>query len=128
MAPVCWRILFTGDTDLSDFSVDIGGLDALGKNLDRTIENIDGATKRMKGGGSGSLGPAELDEACSDFRADWEEGLDKLREAVGKVKDVLDASKQTYAELDNSIASSLQNMSGDVAAETTGNGQAGSAR
>ncbi|RRO18173.1 hypothetical protein EIL87_07965 [Saccharopolyspora rhizosphaerae] len=113
---------------MSDFSVDIGGLDALGKNLDRTIENIEGATKRMKGGLPGSLGPAELDEACSDFRLDWEEGLDKLREAVDKIKGALDASKHAYAELDNSIATSLQKMSGDVAAETAGNGHPGGAR
>lgn len=101
---------------MPDFSVDIGGLDALSKNLDRSIENIDGATKRVKDMGSGSLGPEDLNEACSDFRADWEEGLDKLRGAVEQIKGALDASKQTYAELDSSIAASLQKMSGDVAA------------
>ncbi|TWG08342.1 WXG100 family type VII secretion target [Saccharopolyspora dendranthemae] len=108
---------------MPDFTVDVGGLDALSKNLDRTTENIEGATKRIKDLGTGSLGPAELDEACADFRADWEEGLDKLREAVDQVKGALDASRQTYAELDSKIAESLQKMSGG---ESAGEGNSAS--
>ncbi|WP_034267479.1 hypothetical protein [Haloechinothrix halophila] len=67
---------------MPDFTVDIGGLDALGKNLDRTNENLDHATKRLADLGPDSIGPDILDEACAGFRDDWEEGVDKLREAV----------------------------------------------
>lgn len=31
-----------------DLKVDVEGLDALGKNLDRTIDNVESATKRLK--------------------------------------------------------------------------------
>lgn len=118
---------------MPDLSVDIGGLDALGKNLDRTIENIDSATKRMEGVGPDSIGPEDLDGACADFRADWKEGLDKLREAVEKIKGALEASKQSYAELDNAIAQDLEKMATGVAAATSGGaaggeGAAGGAR
>ena len=56
---------------MPDFTVDIGGLTELGKNLDRTVENIDGATKRLDDLGPDSIGPEGLDEACGDFRKDW---------------------------------------------------------
>lgn len=104
-----------------DFSVDIGGLDALGKNLDRTVENIDSASKRMEGVEPDSIGPEVLDEACSDFRSDWKEGLEKIREAIEKIKNSLDASKKCYAELDNAISQDLEKMASDVAA--LGNGK-----
>ncbi|NKQ52993.1 hypothetical protein HFP15_08880 [Amycolatopsis sp. K13G38] len=93
-----------------DFTVDVGGLDALGKNLDRTTENIDGATKRLADLGPDSIGPDDLDEACEDFRADWEEGLDKLREAVSEIRDGLDKAKQGYAEIENDLQGSLAKM------------------
>jgi len=38
---------------MPDFTVDIGGLDALGKNLDRTVDNIDQAIVRMEDIGPG---------------------------------------------------------------------------
>lgn len=95
---------------MADFTVDIGGLDALGKNLDRTTENIEGATKRLADLGPDSIGPDDLDEACEDFRSDWEEGLEKLREAVGEIRDGLEKAKQGYAELENSLKDSLAKM------------------
>ncbi|RCW43124.1 excreted virulence factor EspC (type VII ESX diderm) [Halopolyspora algeriensis] len=105
---------------MPDLSVDIGGLDALGKNLDRTTENISSATKRMEKAGPDSIGPEGLDQACSNFRADWKEGLDKLRDAVEKIKGSLDASKQCYVELDSAIAQDLEKMATGVAVATSG--------
>lgn len=95
---------------MPDFSVDIGGLDALSKNLQRTIDNTDSATKRLEKAGTDSLGPEFLDEACSDFRSDWKEGLDKVREAVDKIKDSMNAAKKDYAELEESINKNLEKM------------------
>ena len=89
---------------MPDFTVDIGGLDALSKNLDRCADNIDSATKRLDDLGPDSIGPDDLDEACADFRADWAEGLDKLRDAIGKIKGGLDGSRQCYADLENALA------------------------
>ncbi|MCP2252246.1 hypothetical protein LY13_000985 [Prauserella aidingensis] len=59
---------------MTDFTVDVGGLDALGKDLDRTCDNIDTATKKLADAAEDSIGTAELDEACENFRSDWEEG------------------------------------------------------
>jgi hypothetical protein len=99
---------------VSDFTVDIGGLDALAKNLDRTVENIDGATKRLEDLGPESIGPEDLDEACEDFRSDWEEGLDKIAEAVKNVRGGIDATKQAYADLEAAITQELTKMAGHL--------------
>lgn len=99
---------------MPDFTVDIGGLDALSRNLDRTSENIDSATRKLAALGPDSIGPDSLDEACADFRSDWEEGLDKLRVAVGEVRDGVDQAKQAYAELENSLRESLAKMAQDI--------------
>jgi DNA anti-recombination protein RmuC len=103
-----------------DFTVDIGGLDELGKNLDRTSENIDGATKRLADVGPDAIGPEDLDEACADFRSDWEEGLDKIRDAVEKVRGGIDQTKQAYAELENALRQGMTQMSDDIAASMGG--------
>lgn len=101
---------------MPDFTVDIDGLDALGKNLDRTNENLDQATKRLDELGPDSIGPDVLDEACATFREDWEEGLDKLREAVEEMKGGLDGAKQTYAEIESGLREAFSKMESEVAA------------
>lgn len=101
---------------MADFTVDIGGLTELGKNLDRTVENIDGATKRLDDLGPDSIGPEELDEACGDFRKDWKEGLDKIREAVEEVRGGIDQTKKAYAELDDALRQGMTQMSDDIGA------------
>ncbi|WP_298181952.1 type VII secretion target [Saccharomonospora sp.] len=106
---------------MTDFTVDIGGLDALGKNLDRTIENVENATKRMKDIGPDSIGPKQLDEALADFRADWEEGLEQLREAVSEIRDGLDQAKKAYAEVESDLRESLSKMADNLEAAETQN-------
>jgi hypothetical protein len=101
---------------MPDFTVDIGGLDALGKNLDRTVENIDGATKHLDDIGPDSIGPDDLDEACGDFRSDWQEGLDKIRDAVQQVRGGIDQTKQAYGELENAITQGLNQMAAHLGA------------
>ncbi|MFC4004663.1 WXG100 family type VII secretion target [Prauserella oleivorans] len=101
---------------MPDFTVDIGGLDALGKNLDRTVENIENATKRLEDAGPDSIGPETLDEACADFRSDWEEGLEKLRDAVSEIREGLDKAKTAYAEAEAALQDSLAKMAGDLEA------------
>lgn len=103
-----------------DFKVDLGGLGALNKNLDRTAENVDKATKRLANLGPDKIGPDVLDEACADFRDDWEEGLEKLREAIGDIRDGVDKAKNSYAEAENQLKESLKKMEGDLAAAEVG--------
>ncbi|MEV5541463.1 hypothetical protein AB0L13_31920 [Saccharopolyspora shandongensis] len=103
---------------MTDFKVDLGGLDALRKNLERTVDNVDQATKRIQDAGLGAIGPTVLDEACADFRTDWKEGLDKIKEAVEKITSAVADAKQSYAELDTAISKDLQKMAADVAAMT----------
>lgn len=105
---------------MPDFTVDIGGLDALGKNLDRTNENLDQATKRLADLGPDSIGPDVLDEACADFRGDWEEGLDKLREAVEEMKGGLDGAKKAYAEIEEGLRGAFAQMESDIASGIRG--------
>jgi hypothetical protein len=105
---------------MPDFTVDVGGLVELGKNLDRAADNIDSATKRLDDIGPDQIGPEELDEACSDFRKDWEEGLDKIRDAIGEVRGGIDQSKQAYADLENALRQAMTQMSSDVGAAMGG--------
>ncbi|MCE7011916.1 hypothetical protein LWC34_55265 [Kibdelosporangium philippinense] len=105
---------------MPDYTVDIGGLDALGKNLGRTVENIDGATKRLDDLGPDSIGPEELDEACSDFRKDWQEGLDKIRDAVNEIRGGINQSKQAYAELENALRQAMTQMASDISTASGG--------
>lgn len=99
---------------MPDYSVDIDGLAALGKNLDRTADNLDEASKRLDDLGSDSIGPDDLDEATEDFRSDWEEGLDKLREAIGDIKGGLDGARQLYAAIENALTDTFKQMETDV--------------
>lgn len=99
---------------MPDFTVDIGGLDALRKNLERAKENIEGATKKLADLGPDSIGSDDLDEACTDFREDWEEGLEELKEATEQIGEGLDKAIQGYAEVENGIRDSLQQMSAGV--------------
>lgn len=99
---------------MPDYTVDIGGLDALSKNLDRTVENIDSATKQLKEAGPDKIGPDELDDACSDFRDDWKEGLDKIKDAIDDINEGLDKAQQGYAEMEKEVANGLRKMSQDL--------------
>lgn len=95
---------------MPDFTVDLDGLDALGKNLSRTVDNIDQAINRMKDIGPDSIGPDDLDEACLSFKEDWEGGLRELRRAVDDMKGGLDQAMKGYAELENGLTDSLKKM------------------
>lgn len=96
---------------MPDFTVDIDGLNALGKNLGRTVDNIDQAINRMKDIGPDSIGPDDLDEACLGFKEDWEGGLRQLRKAVDEMKGGLDQAMKGYSELENGLTDSLKKMS-----------------
>lgn len=99
---------------MPDFTVDIGGLEALGKNLDRTTENIEQALQRMKDVGPDSIGPDDLDSACADFQSGWEGGLTKIKDAVQHVRDGLNGAVKGYAELEHGIATSLAKMGNET--------------
>ncbi|WP_019813526.1 hypothetical protein [Saccharomonospora saliphila] len=101
---------------MPDFTVDIGGLTALEKNLGRTVDNVEEALKRMKEVGPKSIGPDSLDKACADFNSDWEGGLDKIREAVDGIKGGVDKAIQGYAELESNLRDTLTRMADDVRA------------
>jgi hypothetical protein len=58
---------------MPDFTVDIHGLDAMHKNLERAKDNTASALKSMEDIGPDSIGPDDLDDACADFREDWQE-------------------------------------------------------
>jgi hypothetical protein len=108
------------ESSMSEFTVDIGGLDALGKNLNRAKENIDGALKAMEDIGPDSVGPDELDDACAEFREDWERGIKKLGECVGKITDALGTAKGKYAEFETALQDNLTKMKHAVESGTAG--------
>ncbi|MBA0126332.1 hypothetical protein H0B56_12340 [Haloechinothrix sp. YIM 98757] len=97
-----------------DISVSITGLARLGDDLDRVVEDIDDATARLSqhgagymGTGEGALGPRELNDAANDFQDDWEDGLYKINKALDGVRKGLEDARQTYAEFEQELSSSL---------------------
>lgn len=101
---------------MPDFTVDVGGLTALEKNLQRTVENIGEALDRMKEIGPKSIGPDSLDAACADFTADWQGGLEKISEAVDVIKGSVDKAIQGYVELEANLRDTLTQMAEEVRA------------
>lgn len=99
---------------MPDFTVDIGGLDALVKNLDRSSENIDTATKHLADLAPSELGPQDLDGACADFREDWKGGLGELRDAIEEIRGGLEGAKNAYADVENTIARNLDGMANSI--------------
>jgi hypothetical protein len=85
---------------MPDFTVDIGGPDALSKNLNRAKDNIDGALKAMEDIGPDSVAPDDLDDACAEFREDWVRGIKKLGERVGKITGALGTATGKYIEFE----------------------------
>jgi hypothetical protein len=85
---------------MPDFTVDIGGPDALSKNLNRAKDNIDGALKAMEDIGPDSVAPDDLDDACAEFREAWVRGIKKLGERVGKITGALGTATGKYIEFE----------------------------
>ncbi|SDP02408.1 hypothetical protein SAMN04487905_101478 [Actinopolyspora xinjiangensis] len=95
---------------MSDFTVDIESLDAMEKNLNRAEENLRSALKAMDDIGPHSIGPDELDEACAEFRDDWQHGIDEIGECVKKITEALGSAKKQYQELENAITEGFTRM------------------
>jgi hypothetical protein len=103
-----------------DFTVEIGGLKALGGNLRHCADNLEGALDALNTIGGDSLGRSSLDDACNDFQDSWRHGLDKIRECSQKLVDGVDASRKDYAEVDGVLRKGFGGMAEDI-----GNPQAG---
>lgn len=104
-----------------DFTVEIGGLKALGDNLRHCADNLDGALDAMNTIGGDSLGRSSLDDACDDFQDSWRHGLEKIRESSEKLVKGVDASRKDYAEVDGVLRKGFGEMADDIG------GQSGSA-
>ena len=105
---------------MSDFTVSIEGLTGLNKNLERAKENIDGALKAMEDIGPDSIGPDDLDEACAEFREDWQRGIGKIGEAVDKITEALGRTRDQYAELEEALNEGFTKMTDDIASGKAG--------
>lgn len=95
---------------MEDFTVDLEGLGALGSNLDRGSEQLDGALRAMRDVGPAPLGTDDLDRACADFHGSWSHGLGKLGECVGKVRTGIDGTAASYAELEQALTVAFARM------------------
>ncbi len=105
---------------MPDFTVDIGALDAMEKNLDRAQENLASALEAMEDIGPGSIGPDLLDEACAEFREDWQRGIDEIGKCVEKITGGLGTAKKQYVELETALTEGFAKMQ-----QAVDSGQAG---
>ncbi|RCW45157.1 hypothetical protein DFQ14_103121 [Halopolyspora algeriensis] len=95
---------------MSDFTVDIGGLEAMEKNLDRAKDNLGSALKAMEDIGPDSIGPDSLDEACAQFREDWQRGIGEIGECVDKITTGLGQAKNQYQQLESALQDGFAKM------------------
>lgn len=106
--------------EVPDFTVDIGALDAMETNLRRAEENLGSALKAMEDIGPDSIGPDFLDEACAQFREDWQRGIGEISKSVDKITTGLGDAKKTYAELETALRDGFAKMHAEVQAATPG--------
>ncbi|MDR7301055.1 hypothetical protein [Haloactinomyces albus] len=105
---------------MPDFTVDIGALDAMEKNLNRAEENLGSALKAMEDIGPDSIGPDFLDEACAQFREDWQRGIGEIGDCVDKITTGLGDAKKTYTELETALRDGFTKMHEAVSSGTAG--------
>ncbi len=108
---------------MSDFTVDIDGLEALGKDMERARDNLDSALKAMEDIGPDSIGPDNLDDACAEFRDDWDRGLNKIRECVEQITEALKNARKSYAEIEDAISGGFTEMRAAMEDATQGSKQ-----
>jgi hypothetical protein len=60
--------------------------------------------------GPDSIGPDDLDDACADFREDWQRGIDKMGKGLGKIAEALKGTRKDYAELEQALTDGFTKM------------------
>jgi uncharacterized protein YukE len=88
------------------FRVDLDAVARLAGDLDGARGQLDGALRAL-GGTAARVGPAELDEACEEFRESWRHGLRRLGECTDAVRDGLDRTRAHYAAADAAVAGAV---------------------
>lgn len=106
---------------MPDFTVDIGGLDALKKNINRSADNVDDCTKRLANLAPDSVGSDDLDQACADFREYWKEGLEEIREAAKDIAKGIDKAAQGYRDTEEGIRDAMKKMEAELDRGKAGN-------
>ncbi|MBP2473452.1 uncharacterized protein YukE [Crossiella equi] len=83
--------------------VNFAQLDALIRNLDRSAEEMTGATKALRDASPQALGSRAIDQAGKAFQDRWEHGIGKIAEATGKMTTALVETKKDYENTERAV-------------------------
>ena len=86
------------------FSVEVGTLRALARQLTSIGERVSGAQDGLDGLGDGQTGDGELSSAVHHFRDKWEYSLAKIGETAQAVAEKATAAADGYEQTDLAVA------------------------
>jgi hypothetical protein len=92
---------------LPDLEVDLAGLDAFARRLDRICDALQGAENALRGHDD-ALGDGTVVSALDRFEDRWRDGREKIEENAATLSTMVTESVATYRKADNDLASSLR--------------------
>lgn len=91
---------------MPDLSVDLDGLAAFARRLERICDALDGAERVLRGHDD-ALGDGTVVSALHRFEDRWRDGREKIEENATTLATMVTESVATYREADDELARSL---------------------
>lgn len=95
-----------GERIVPDLEVDLAGLDAFARRLDRICDALQGAEDVLRGYDD-ALGDGTVVEALRRFENRWRDGREKIVDNATTLSTMVTESVATYRRTDADLASSL---------------------
>jgi uncharacterized protein YukE len=99
-----------GDSMSSGYAVELEALRRLNKDLETCTSELDHALKALKEVGPKGLGYDFLDDACAYFQDKWDNGLSRIEEIAGDLKDKIDQIGKNYAKAESGVIDALKDV------------------
>lgn len=96
---------------MADLEVDLDGLDAFGRRLERICDALDGAERVLRGHDA-AIGDGTVVDALHRFEDRWRDGREKIQDNATTLATMVTESVATYRRADADLASSLTTSDG----------------
>ena len=91
---------------MPDLSVDLDGLDAFARRLERICDALAGAERALRGADD-ALGDETVVDALHRFEDRWRDGREKIEDNATTLATMVTQSVATYRQADDDLAGSL---------------------
>ncbi|MFW6695514.1 hypothetical protein [Streptomyces sp. MAR4 CNX-425] len=92
-------------------AVDGDELERFMRLLKRSLRSLEGVHKALRDSTITGLGTDDLDDACQYFQDDWKYGTGQIGEQVDELTEIVEESKDSYAEVDKALEENLAKAS-----------------